>query len=129
MRIRPMSKARWGGNDKKDQPYKLKILSLFHYNMLTLFSRVMYVLEATFHPDYSFLWIWTKILESARPIKDSTITSLHLFRRKYFDDQSSNQEFYDCSMNEDKEVICDESWGQFIDLNEEPKHFLSHVAQ
>lgn len=126
-----MSKARWGGNVKKDQPYKLKILSLFDLSMLTLFSRVMFVLEATFHPNYSFLWIWTKILESARPIKDNIITSLYLLRRKYFDEQSSDQEFYDCSNKEDKDVIiCDESWGQFIDLNEEPKHLFSHhVAQ
>jgi hypothetical protein len=130
IRRKPMSKAQREEKGTKDQSFRLKILSLFHFNILTFFSRVMYVFEATLHPNYSVnpvpAQLWTKILESARPIRDNTI------RKYFFDDRGSSDqlEFSDCSINnQDKEVVCDDSWGQFIELYEEPKHVFCHVAQ
>lgn len=126
IRRKPTSKAQREEKGTKDQSFRLKILSLFHFNILTFFSRVMYVFEATLHPNYSLVWMWTKILESARPIRYNTI------RKYFFDDRGSSDqlEFSDCSINnQDKEVIGDDSWGQFIELYEEPKHVFCHVAQ
>lgn len=124
IRTAPTMSKTQRGEEKKDQPFKMKLLSLFHLNMITIFSRVMCVFEAAFHPNYSLVWIWTKILESTRSIKDNTATPLHYFRRNNFEGRSSNS-----SMNEDKELIGDGSWGQFIELYEEPKQYFCNNAQ
>jgi hypothetical protein len=108
-------------NEKRTLPLKSNYLSLIHFNLHAFFSTFVHILQATLQPNYAFAWIWTTLLVSAaKPVKEDKMS---------FFQKSVSLRFSDLPEDQDICVTNDESWGQFVELQEEPIRLFCDVEQ
>ena len=106
------------GNSKESYD---ALLSLSNLDFRTLFSAFLYLMEVTCQVNYNFAWFWN-LLSSRKPQGREHFVKSSLRSPSSFDPS-------DCSDHEDEGIESEDSWGQFVELTEEPKLVSCESAQ
>mmetsp|Transcript_4755 Transcript_4755/g.7214 ORF Transcript_4755/g.7214 Transcript_4755/m.7214 type:complete len:131 (-) Transcript_4755:233-625(-) len=107
------------GNSK--EPY-FHALSLSNFDLRTLFSAVLYLMEITCLVNYNAAWFWNPLSSRKSQGREHFVQSTLRSPSSFVDPSESSD-------HEDEGIESEDSWGQFVELTEEPKIVPCDSAQ